>query len=47
METRGKPHSSLVMGEPSSLPSLQPGLGHQAFFLQTWLGEASPKPPSL
>lgn len=27
METRDNPHSSLVVGEPSSLPSLQPGLG--------------------
>lgn len=47
METRDNPHRSLVMGEPSSLRSLHPGLGHQAFFLQTWLVEASPKPPSL
>lgn len=31
----------------SSLPSLQPGLGQQAFFLRMWLVEASPNPPSL
>lgn len=45
METRDNPHSLLVLGDLNSLPNLQPSLGHQPFFLQTWLAEASPKPP--
>lgn len=47
METRDNPHSSLVLGDPSCLPSLQPGWGIKPSFFQTWLVETSRNPPSL